>query len=134
MESNCLLIIVSCIEHMVLLELKNNSLVLLDQLDVSLGMSTMSISKKLSLIVVGSQNLGNTSFHISSNQKLKQLNLVSATNVTPEVIDFSPNGEILACANPDRTMNLYSIDDDRYAHCSVKLFEVEKRQGRWRFC
>ncbi|CAH8534593.1 unnamed protein product [Schistosoma bovis] len=109
MESNCLLIIVSCIEHMVLLELKNNSLVLLDQLDVSLGMSTMSISKKLSLIVVGSQDLGSTSFRISSNQKLKQLNLVNATNVTPELIDFSPNGEILACANPDRSMNLYSV-------------------------
>lgn len=109
MESKCVLVIVSCIEHMVLLELKNNSLVLLDQLDVPLGISTMSISKKLSLIVVGSQNLGNTSFHISSNQKLKRLSLVNGSDVTPEVIDFSPNDETLACANPDHSINLFSV-------------------------
>ncbi|CAH8495330.1 unnamed protein product [Schistosoma turkestanicum] len=109
MESTCSLIIVSCVEHMVLLELKNNSLVFLDQIEVSLGVSTMSVSKKLSLIVVGSQSLGNTSFHISSNKKLKRLSLVNATDRSPEVLEFSPNGEILARANSDRSVNLFSV-------------------------
>ncbi|VDQ13081.1 unnamed protein product [Trichobilharzia regenti] len=55
MASTHPLIIVSCMEHMVLLEFRNNSLVVLDQLEVSLGLSTMSLSKELSLAVVGSQ-------------------------------------------------------------------------------
>nr|CAH8847819.1 unnamed protein product [Trichobilharzia regenti] len=115
MASTHSLIIVSCMEHMVLLEFRNNSLVVLDQLEVSLGLSTMSLSKELSLAVVGSQSQGNISFQIS-NQKLKRLNLVNATYENPEVIDISPNGEILAIAKPDRSVNLFSVTFDGDQH------------------
>ncbi|KAH8875501.1 Actin-interacting protein 1 [Schistosoma japonicum] len=108
-ESKCLLIVVSCLEHMVLLELRNQCLVLLDQLEISLDFSTMSISRNLSLVVVGSQKLGTTSFHITPNQKLNRLSLVNATNTAPEVVAFSPNGEILATAEQDRSINLFSV-------------------------
>ncbi|KAK4471857.1 hypothetical protein MN116_005246 [Schistosoma mekongi] len=107
--SKCLLIIVSCLQHMVLLELRNQCLVLLDQLEILLGFSIMTISRNLSLVVVASEKLGPTSFHITPNQRLNCLSLVNAINTTPEVVAFSPNDEILAVAGQDRSVNLFSV-------------------------
>ncbi|CAH8512067.1 unnamed protein product [Heterobilharzia americana] len=115
MELTHPLIIISCTEHVVLLELRNNSLVILDQVDISLGICTMSLSKELSLVVIGSQNQGSLSFYIS-NQKLKRLNLVNAIQENPVVVDFSPNGKILAIAKPDLSVNLFSVNFDGNQH------------------
>ncbi|KAH8875507.1 Actin-interacting protein 1 [Schistosoma japonicum] len=138
-ESKCLLIVVSCLEHMVLLELRNQCLVLLDQLEISLDFSTMSISRNLSLVVVGSQKLGTTSFHITPNQKLNRLSLVNATNTAPEVVAFSPNGEILATAEQDRSINLFSVSvffnfvlKLDHVSCFSSVFLIYHRLRRYR--
>ncbi|CAL8084238.1 unnamed protein product [Calicophoron daubneyi] len=105
-----MLVVIACNEHMVLLQVSNNTLIVLDEQKIELGSCNLAVSPTTGLTVVCCENHQVLAFRPTSG-KIQKIQLANLPSSPLCMARFTPDGSMIAFVAENRNTSVYTIDD-----------------------
>lgn len=106
-----MLVVIGCDKHVVLLNASNNKLQLLDQKEIALGKSYLTVSPETGTAIICAENEQLMAFKTCGG-KLSKLHVTNPPPRPPTMGAYSPDGSMIVFVDASRNVTVHKVTDD----------------------